>query len=64
MKLELVRDQNCTLTGPMSALPGLAENKCLSRHAHGARLLQVGEQDVALGAKFRAKVVLDIQVCF
>lgn len=44
------------------AVPGLAENRCLSRHAQGARLLQVGEQSVALGAKFRAEVILDIQV--
>ena len=40
---------------------GLTENRCLSRKADGAKLLQVGEQDVAFGAKFRAKVVLDIQ---
>lgn len=42
-------------------IPGLTENRCLSRKADGAKLLQVGEQDVAFGAKFRAKVVLDIQ---
>ncbi|KAK9801958.1 hypothetical protein WJX73_001180 [Symbiochloris irregularis] len=42
-------------------IPGLAENRCLSRNPKGARLLQVGEQNVALGAKFRAKVILDIQ---
>ncbi|DBB12105.1 TPA: hypothetical protein ACH3X3_006216 [Trebouxia sp. C0006] len=42
-------------------IPGLTENRCLSRKAQGATLLQVGEQDVAFGAKFRARVVLDIQ---
>ena len=40
----------------------MAENRCLSRHARGARLLQVAEQPLALGAKFRARVVLDIEV--
>ncbi len=44
------------------AAAGLAVNQCLSRHEHGARLLQVGEQPLALGAKFRARVVLDITV--
>lgn len=41
-------------------IPGLAQNECLSRHAAGCRLLQVGEQSLALGVKFRARVVLDI----
>ena len=40
---------------------GLAENRCLSKRPSGATLLQIGEQDVAFGAKFRARVVLDIQ---
>ena len=40
---------------------GLAENRCLSKKPSGATLLQIGEQDVAFGAKFRARVVLDIQ---
>ena len=39
---------------------GLAENRCLQRSDGGARLLQIGEQDVAMGIKFRARVVLDI----
>lgn len=41
-------------------IPGLAQNECLSRHMAGCRLLQVGEQSLALGVTFRAKVVLDI----
>lgn len=41
---------------------GLAENRCLERRERGCKLLQVGEQDIALGAKFRARVILDIQV--
>ncbi|KAK9902244.1 hypothetical protein WJX75_009271 [Coccomyxa subellipsoidea] len=42
-------------------IPGLAENRCLERRAQGAQLLQIGEQEIAFGAKFRARVVLDIQ---
>ena len=40
---------------------GLAENRCLERRSKGAKLLQVGEQEIAFGAKFRARVVLDIE---
>lgn len=40
---------------------GLTENRCLSKRPAGATLLQVGEQDVAFGAKFRARVVLNIE---
>ena len=40
---------------------GLTENRCLSKKPTGATLLQVGEQDVAFGAKFRARVVLNIE---
>ena len=43
---------------------GLAENRCLERRQQGAQLLQIGEQEIAFGAKFRARVVLDIQVRF
>ena len=50
------------VTSCACAAAGLAVNQCLSRHEHGARLLQVGEQPLALGAKFRARVVLDITV--
>ncbi len=39
---------------------GLAENRCLERTDCGAKLLQVGQQDVAMGFKFKARVVLDI----
>lgn len=42
-------------------IPGLAKNECLSRHPAGARLLQIGEQSLAMGLKFRARVVLDIE---
>eukprot|EP01024_Parvocaulis_polyphysoides_P027926 TRINITY_DN25223_c0_g1_i1.p2 TRINITY_DN25223_c0_g1~~TRINITY_DN25223_c0_g1_i1.p2 ORF type:complete len:228 (-),score=1.69 TRINITY_DN25223_c0_g1_i1:117-737(-) len=41
-------------------IPGLTINNCLERRPTGALLLQVGEQDVALGARFTAKVILDI----
>lgn len=46
----------------MASAAGLAENRCLEKYPTGARLLQIGEQQVALGVKFRAKVVLDIEV--
>eukprot|EP01023_Acetabularia_acetabulum_P007410 TRINITY_DN13203_c0_g1_i1.p2 TRINITY_DN13203_c0_g1~~TRINITY_DN13203_c0_g1_i1.p2 ORF type:complete len:220 (-),score=32.69 TRINITY_DN13203_c0_g1_i1:313-972(-) len=42
-------------------IPGLTVNDCLERRPTGALLLQVGEQDVALGARFSAKVILDIE---
>lgn len=51
-----------TREATLKLLAGLAENRCLSRHARGARLLQIAEQPLALGAKFRARVVLDIEV--
>lgn len=41
-------------------IPGLTENTCLERRANGARLRQVGAQDVAMGVKFSARVILDI----
>ncbi len=40
---------------------GLAQNECLLRQAAGCRLLQIGEQSLGLGLKFRARVVLDIK---
>ena len=46
----------------LAAPAGLAENRCLQRRQRGAKLLQIGEQEIALGAKFRARVVLDIEV--
>ena len=42
-------------------VPGLAENRCLARTAGGCTLLQVGQQSLALGLSFKARVVLDIQ---
>ncbi|CAI7829439.1 unnamed protein product [Closterium sp. NIES-53] len=42
-------------------IPSLATNQMLQRRSNGARLLQVGEQDVAMGIKFRAKVVVDVE---
>ena len=45
-----------------TASTGLAENRCLQRKQRGAKLLQIGEQEVAFGAKFKARVVLDIEV--
>lgn len=41
-------------------IPSLETNRCLERRPNGARLEQVGAQEVALGVKFSAKVVLDI----
>ena len=48
---------DCRLAG---TLAGLAQNECLGRATTGCRLLQVGEQSLALGVKFRARVVLNI----
>jgi len=42
-------------------IPSLAVNRCLDRYEDGCKLEQVGEQDVALGAKFKARVVLEIR---
>lgn len=41
-------------------IPGLVENRCLERRRGGAKLLQVGSQDLALGLRFTAKCVLDV----
>lgn len=53
----------CTLLDACCfGLSGLAENKCLERRPGGAKLLQIGKQEIALGATFKAAVTLDIQV--
>lgn len=41
-------------------IPGLVENRCLRRDPGGARLLQVGQQEVALGVKFSARCLLEV----
>lgn len=41
-------------------IPGLVVNECLERRDTGARLKQVGQQDLYLGVKFCATAVLDI----
>lgn len=41
-------------------IPGLVVNECLERRDTGARLKQVGQQDLYLGAKFCATAILDI----
>lgn len=41
-------------------IPSLLVNQCLERRGNGARLMQVGAQEVALGMRFSARVVLDI----
>jgi len=41
-------------------IPGLAENKCIERRENGARLLQVGTQDLGFGIVFTARCVLDV----
>ena len=59
---EAVRCRSCVelLSSERHTRAGLAENRCLQRTNGGARLLQIGEQDVAMGFKFKARVVLDI----
>ncbi|KAK9804217.1 hypothetical protein WJX72_001629 [[Myrmecia] bisecta] len=59
--VELVWGALTDYDGLGTFIPGLAENRCLERRPAGAKLLQVGEQDLAFGTKFRARVVLDIR---
>eukprot|EP00850_Spirogloea_muscicola_P016130 SM000129S26117 [mRNA] locus=s129:32650:33924:+ [translate_table: standard] len=42
-------------------IPSLAVNEVVEVLPTGARLMQVGEQEVALGMKFRARVTVDVQ---
>ncbi|KAL2630283.1 hypothetical protein R1flu_014969 [Riccia fluitans] len=42
-------------------IPGLAVNELLEKRENGCRLYQVGEQDIALGVKFKAKAVVDCE---
>ncbi|CAM6128233.1 unnamed protein product [Calypogeia fissa] len=42
-------------------IPGLAVNELLEKRHNGARLYQVGEQNIALGLKFKAKAVVDCE---
>eukprot|EP00250_Pteridium_aquilinum_P016190 c22991_g1_i1 orf=98-943(+) len=42
-------------------LPGLAVCKIEDRWENGARLFQIGEQNLALGLKFKAKGVINVQ---
>eukprot|EP00850_Spirogloea_muscicola_P023354 SM000350S13034 [mRNA] locus=s350:37660:39567:- [translate_table: standard] len=42
-------------------IPSLAVNEVVEVLPTGARLMQVGEQEVALGIKFRARVMVDVQ---
>ncbi|KAG6550047.1 hypothetical protein Mapa_008561 [Marchantia paleacea] len=42
-------------------IPGLAVSEMLEKRGNGARLFQVGEQDIALGVKFKAKAVVDCE---
>lgn len=42
-------------------IPGLAVSEMLEKRGNGARLYQVGEQDIALGVKFKAKAVVDCE---
>uniref|UniRef100_A0A061R4I9 Polyketide cyclase dehydrase and lipid transport protein n=1 Tax=Tetraselmis sp. GSL018 TaxID=582737 RepID=A0A061R4I9_9CHLO len=42
-------------------IPGLKENRVMEQRKNGVLLLQVGEEDLALGVKFTARVVLNIE---
>lgn len=42
-------------------IPSLATNEVLEPRTNGARLLQVGEQDLALGLKFSARATMDVE---
>lgn len=41
-------------------IPGLAVSQLLERRENGARLLQIGEQNLAFGLKFKAKGIMDV----
>jgi hypothetical protein len=42
-------------------IPGLEVSRCLNRRPGGARLLQEATQDIALGLRFRARCILDVE---
>eukprot|EP00897_Mesotaenium_endlicherianum_P006544 jgi/Mesen1/5918/ME000030S05185 len=42
-------------------IPSLAVNELQEKRPNGARLLQIGEQEVALGIKFRARAIVDCE---
>lgn len=41
-------------------LPGLAVSQLLERRENGARLLQIGQQNLVFGLKFKAKGIVDV----
>lgn len=41
-------------------IPGLAVSQLLERRENGARLLQIGEQNLVFGLKFKAKGIMDV----
>jgi len=41
-------------------IPGLAVSQILERRPSGARLLQIGQKNLALGVKFKAKAVVEV----
>lgn len=41
-------------------IPGLTVSQLLERRENGARLLQIGEQNLAFGLKFKAKGIVDV----
>jgi ribosome-associated toxin RatA of RatAB toxin-antitoxin module len=41
-------------------IPGLAESRVLESRPNGARLLQIGQKNLALGVKFKAKAVVEV----
>ncbi|KAG0576363.1 hypothetical protein KC19_5G074300 [Ceratodon purpureus] len=41
-------------------IPGLAESRVLELRPNGARLLQIGQKNLALGVKFKAKAIVEV----
>lgn len=41
-------------------IPGLAESTVLELRTNGARLLQIGQKNLALGVKFKARAVVEV----
>lgn len=57
----LSASHGCPADALPPAPPGLAVNQELESFSDGCKLLQVGQQELALGFKFTARCVLDIR---
>eukprot|EP00873_Tetraselmis_striata_P006956 jgi/Tetstr1/427220/TSEL_017408.t1 len=58
---EVVWQALTNYAGLQEFIPGLKENTVVEKRSDGALLRQVGQEDLALGVKFTASVLLDIK---